>query len=193
MKNLIYTIALLVSFVSFGQNFPFEISKDFVKLNEEEKYDFLLQEYKGFKEKDFSFAKEFHNIKGNYEIYRRKDVDLIYENILIYTLNSNETIENIYEDFNRSKENGSLLDPYAQLLRAGIKVSFNDLGIKFYKNYYKYFYLSLVLEADYLGDRLNFKRMGFTYYLYIDKVLYQVSLNTVDNLDIDDVVIKIDN
>ena len=101
MKNLIYTIALLVSFVSFGQNFPFEISKDFVKLNEEEKYDFLLQEYKGFKEKDFSFAKEFHNIKGNYEIYRRKDVDLIYENILIYTLNSNETIENIYEDFNR--------------------------------------------------------------------------------------------
>ena len=69
MKKLLFLL-VFIPLISFGQNFPFEISKDFVKLNDKEKYDFLLQEYKGFKEAGFSFAEEFHKIKGNYEIYK---------------------------------------------------------------------------------------------------------------------------
>ena len=64
-------ILLFIPLISFGQNFPFEISKDFVKLNDKEKYDFLLEEYIGYKVIGFSFAEEYHKIKGNYEIYKR--------------------------------------------------------------------------------------------------------------------------
>jgi hypothetical protein len=183
-------ILLFIPLISFGQNFPFEISKDFVKLNDKEKYDFLLEEYKGYKEKGFSFAEEFHNIKGNYEIYKRKDVDLIYENILIYINPYKGTIENLYEYFNETKNE---LENNDELATIGIRTSFNDLGINLYNNYYKYCYLSMGFEADIFGERLNFKRTGYAYYLYVDGVFYQISINTVDNLDINDVVISIKN
>ena len=183
-------LLLFIPFVSFGQNFPFEISKDFVKLNDKEKYDFLLQEFKGFKEADFSFTKQFNVIKENYEIYKRKDVDLIYENILIYINPYKGTIENLYEYFNKNKNE---LENNDELLTIGVRTSFNDLGINLYNNYYKYCYLSMGFEADIIGERLNFKRTGYACYLYVDGVFYQMSINTVDNLDINDVVISIKN
>ena len=190
MKKLILLL-LFIPLVSFGQNFPFKISKDFVKLNDKEKYDFLLEEYIGYKVMGLSAAEEYHKIKGNYEIYKRKDVDLTYENILIYINPYKGTIENLCEYFSEKNKNGTLLknDEYATI---GIRASFNSLGINLYNNYYKYCYVSMGFEADIYGERLNFKRTGYAYYLYVDEVFYQISINTVDNLDINDVVISID-
>ena len=115
---------------------------------------------------------------------------MIYENILIFTHPYKGTIENLYEYFNETKNK---LENDDELATVGIRTSVNDLGINLYNNYYKYFYLSVGLEADIFGERLNFKRTGYACYLYVDGVFYQMSINTVDNLDINDVVISIKN
>jgi len=193
MKKLI--LLLFIPLLSFGQNFPFEISNDIVKLNEYEKEEYLFNLYSTY-EKDSEWDRAYEIMRTNSQVYKQKGVDLNLTNIVIKSFGesivsfdklaenilSKETVNAFYSSINKRVETIQTL------------VNF-DYGVKNYDNYYKYIYYILEMEGNILkNDGSVYSKRKWTEligFFVVNNIGYQVSINSTNNLHIKDVIIGI--
>ena len=177
-KNILFTLALLISVVSFGQNYPFEISNKFIKLTDEQAYEFLKSSHKTLK--DLEFADAYNVIVKDFNVYKLRGEELMFENVLVHKTKFNFSIEDVYYSMYESRDELSIENDI-------FKGELIDIGTKLFSSKYKYFYYSM----NFLDFSSNRERIGYIYLIRVKNDIYQININSVDGLDIDDLILSI--
>ena len=132
MRNLLFLL-FFIPLVSFGQNYPFEISNKFIKLTDEQAYEFLKSSHKTLK--DLEFADAYNVIVKDFNVYKLRGEELMFENVLVHKTKFNFSIEDVYYSMYESRDELSIENDI-------FKGELIDIGTKLFSSKYKYFYFS---------------------------------------------------
>jgi hypothetical protein len=159
------------------QNYPFEINDGFTEMEDLEKYTLLKNAYAYLLNAEGKGAVAYSEIKKKFKLYRIGNREKGLEHVLIFKKKPMGTIEEIVK---YAQQNSEIFDEENEVFKSEtIK-----MGMELYNNEYKYFYQI----SKYKNFQSNVSRFSYTYLIQIGNDLYQIGINSVDGLNINDLV-----
>ena len=159
------------------QNYPFEINDGFTEMGNLEKYTMLTEAYSHLLKAESSFADSYYNIKKEFKLYTIADRDKNFEHVLIRKFNYNGTLEKLSKYMRENSKNFETENDI-------FKTELIEIGNGLYDNRYKYFYT----YGKYTDFEENKIRFGYLYFFQIGNDSYQININSIDGLNINDLV-----
>ena len=159
------------------QNYPFEINDGFTEMGNLEKYTMLTEAYSHLLKAESSFADNYYDVKKNFKLYTVADRDKNFEHVLIRKFDYNGTFEKLSKYV---RENSKTFETENDFFKTEII----EIGNGLYDNRYKY----VCFYGKYTDFEENKIRFGNAYFIQIGNDFYKININSIDGLNINDLV-----